>query len=79
MAVRDEDEVIQVVMHKVAWQTYEKFLALRGLTLDRMPDEMQREDDLPTYTIGLSDELAARMQYLSQFDNTGGSAGAGGS
>lgn len=66
MSVRDEDaECIQVVMPRAAWQVYERFLTERGLTLDRMPQEMQREDDLPTYTIGITDEAWQRARAES--------------
>lgn len=55
-----EDGVIQVVMHVSMAERFDENLRRRGLYLMRLPSEMVHEDDLPIFSIGMSDELAQK-------------------
>lgn len=50
-------DVVQITMTGTTFHNVVAFLSARGLTVDPYPPAMQNEDDLPTYCVGISDEL----------------------
>lgn len=57
-----EEDVIQVVVTEAVRPALERWLDSRGAFLFLMPPDAQREDDLPTYGIGIKPEVFRAMR-----------------